>query len=536
MVQQQAPLEVDALVVGAGFAGLYALHRLRGLGLSARILEKAPELGGTWYWNCYPGARCDVESLQYSFSFSDEIQQEWSWSERFASQGEILRYLNFVADRLDLRHDIIVDCHIGAANFDEAAARWTLEDGNGRRFAARFLIFATGVLSAPIEPVIPGLSKFQGRVLRTSTWPREPIEFTGRRVAVVGTGSSGTQAIPEIAVAAKQLYVLQRTPNYAIPGRNRPMEPGFEREWKTRYREHREAALQTRNNNLFDAGVTPGRELSFEEREREFEKRWQRGGLAFTYGFPDTTLDPDVNRQASDFVRRKIAERVRDPAVAARLTPSDYGIGGRRLCVENGYYETFNRDNVTLVDLREEPLRTMTAGGFATAAREYAIDDLVLATGFDAFTGALARIDIRGRGGASLADKWCDGPDNYLGLMVAGFPNMFMVTGPGSPSVLSNVVISIEQHIDWIADCLRHLAETGLRTIEPRPEAEAEWVAHLAELAGRTLIYRTKSWYTGANVEGKPNRPFMYMGGTDRYVREIAEAGPGAGYPGFIAD
>ena len=525
---------LDAIVVGAGFAGLYALYRLRGLGLTARVLEKGAGIGGTWYWNRYPGARCDVESLQYSYSFSDEVQQEWHWSERFASQGEILRYIDFVADKFDLRRDVDLNTAVRAAVFDEDRARWTVETEDGRGLDCRYVIFATGVLSVPIEPSIPGLADFRGKVYRTSRWPEEKIDFTGRRVAVVGTGSSGIQVIPVVAQQAEHLYVLQRTPNYSLPGYNAPMDPEFERDWKAHYAERRQQAVQTRNNNLFRPGTVPGKDTPPEQREREFEERWKVGGLGFTYAYPDLTLDPEVNAHASDFVRRKIAAKIDDPQVAARLLPTDYGIGGRRLCVDNGYYETFNRKNVTLVDLREEPLVTMRDHGFVTRSGDFAIDDLVLATGFDAFTGALARIDIRGRGNLSLKEKWSDGPANYLGLTVAGFPNMFILAGPGSPSVLSNMVISIEQHVDWLADCLGYLQSHGHRSIEARPDEEAKWVDHLIELAQKTLIYKTKSWYTGANVDGKENSYFMYMGGTHNYVREITTAGPASNYASFI--
>ena len=523
----------DAVVVGAGFAGVYALHRLRGLGLSTVALEQGDAIGGTWYWNRYPGARCDVESLQYSYSFSDEVQQEWSWSERFASQGEILRYINFVADRFDLRRDIVLNSRVAAARYDDTSNLWDVTTDDGRAYCARYLVFATGCLSVPIEPDIAGLDVFQGQILRTSTWPKEGADLAGKRVAVVGTGSSGIQTIPVLAETAGHLFVLQRTPNYSIPGHNQPMDPGFERDWKANYAAHRKAALQTRSNNLFDAGTVPGREFSAEEREREFERRWRIGGLGFVYTYPDMTSDPEVNRHASDFFRRKIAEKVRNPEVAARIVPTEYPVGGRRLCVDNGYYETFNRDNVTLIDLRTEPLVGMTADGFRTERGEYRIDALVLATGFDAFTGALGRMDIRGRGGLTLAEKWADGPENYLGIGVNGFPNMFMITGPGSPSVLSNVVLSIEQHVEWIAECIAFARANGATVIETAAEAEREWAEKLAAFASGSLISRTRSWYTGANVAGKGNRFYLYMGGIPAYVRELAQAGKDNGYPGL---
>lgn len=526
----------DVIVVGAGFAGLYALHRLRGLGFSTVVLERGGGIGGTWYWNRYPGARCDVESLQYSYSFSDEVQQEWSWSERYASQSEILRYIHFVADRFDLERDVRLGVRVVAAAFDEERALWTVRSSDGQSFTARYLIFATGCLSVPIEPDIPGLDAFSGEVYRTSNWPHEDVDFSGKRVAVVGTGSSGIQVIPEIAARAEHLYVLQRTPNYAIPGRNSPMDRDVEQHWKANYAARRRAALETRSNNLLDAGTVPGRLLSSADRERELERRWQAGGLGFSYTFPDLGQDEAVNRQASDFVRRKIGERVRDPAVVAALQPTEHQLGGRRLCVENAYYETFNRDNVTLVDLRGEPLISMTTEGFRTAGADHKIDALVLATGFDAFTGALKSIVVLGRSGLPLSKKWAEGPATYLGLAVACFPNLFLITGPGSPSVLSNVVATIEQHVDWIAECLAFARDIGQATVEARQDFENDWSVLLARLAEGTLISKTKSWYTGANVAGKQGAYFLYMGGSHNYARELRKAGRAAGFPGFDFD
>ena len=524
---------LDAVIVGAGFGGLYALYRLREMGLAATVLEKGDGIGGTWYWNRYPGARCDVESLQYSYSFSDEVQQEWHWSERFASQGEILNYINYVADKFGLKESVELNTRVVSATYDDADQTWSTKTADGQVRRSRLLIFATGALSMPIEPAIAGLDQFEGEIYRTSAWPHEPVSFAGKRVAVVGTGSSGIQAVPVIAEEAARLFVLQRTPNYSIPGRNKAMDPEFERDWKANYAERRQEALRTRSNNLFRAGTVPGREVTYEEREREFEARWEAGGLALPYSYPDLTLDPEVNKHASDFVRRKIAEKIKDPQVAAGLLPNEYGIGGRRLCVDNGYYETFNRDNVTLVDLRKEPLISMTSQGFRTEKAEHAIDALVLATGFDAFTGALSRIAVKGRNGLQLSEKWADGPTNYLGLTVAGFPNMFIVTGPGSPSVLSNMVISIQQHIDWIAECIEFLRRNGHTTIDAKLDSETAWGNHIAGIAAGTLIQRTKSWYTGSNVSGKTNSHFLYMGGTINYIRDITHAGPETDYAGF---
>jgi len=521
----------DAVIVGAGFAGLYALHRLTEMGLSAIVLEQGDGIGGTWYWNRYPGARCDVESLQYSYSFSDEVHREWDWSERFASQAEILKYINYIADKFALRQSIELNTRVVSARY--GGEGWATETAAGRRIRSQFLIFATGCLSVPVDPDIAGLDGFSGEIYRTSSWPKEKVDLSGKRVAIVGTGSSGIQAVPIIAQEAAHLFVLQRTPNYSVPGRNTPMDPDYQSEWKANYRERRLAATQTRSNNLFNAGTVPGRDVPFEEREREFEARWRNGGLGFTYAYPDTTQSPEVNKHASDFVRRKIREKVKDPQVAESLLPNEYGIGGRRLCVDNNYYETFNRDNVTLVDLRKEPLISMTSRGFKTTRAEHSIDTLVLATGFDAFTGALKRIDVRGKGGISLNEKWAGGPSTYLGLTVAGFPNMFTITGPGSPSVLSNMVISIEQHVDWIVECLEFLRKNGRTTIEAKAESEEAWARHIAAIAEATLINKTKSWYTGANVAGKTNKYFLYMGGVVKYLEEIEQAGPATDYAGF---
>jgi len=519
----------DVVIVGAGFAGLFALYRMRSLGLSAIVLEQGTDIGGTWFWNRYPGARCDVESLQYSYSFSDEVQREWSWSEKFASQAEILRYINFVADKFDLRGDIELSARVTSADYHESDSRWTVTTEAGQVFDAQFLIFATGPLSVPLVPDVPGLDTFKGDVYRTSTWPKHDVDLRGKRVAVLGTGSSGIQVIPAISGEVAELFVLQRTPNYVVPGYNGPMDPAYERDWKSHYAQRRAAAVRTRSNNLFAAGTIPGAQLSTEKRERDLEASWRIGGLGFNYVFPDLSTDADVNKHASDFVRRKIVEKVRDPEVAGRLLPTEYGFGGRRVCVDNGYYETFNRDNVTLVDLRAEPIETMTEYGFRTVAADYRIDTLILAAGFDAFTGALARIVIRGRHGITLRDKWRDGPLNYLGMAVSGFPNMFMIAGPGGPSVLSNVVISVEQQVEWIAGCLKFMGDSGVGLIDARGEAEQKWCAHLSALSAGKSISKTKSWYTGANVEGKSGRYLLYMGGTANYLDELREHG----YSGF---
>jgi cyclohexanone monooxygenase len=524
----------DALIVGAGFAGLYSLHRLRSLGLKVRVFEAAQDIGGTWFWNRYPGARCDFESMQYSYSFSDEIQQEWNWSEYYASQPEILRYINFVADKLNLRGDIRLNTRVTAATFDEHANSWSVFTENGERFVTSFLVMATGCLSIPIEGDFSGLEDFAGEVHRTSDWPPEGVALGGRRVGLIGTGSSGVQITPILAAEARHLTVFQRTPHYSIPAHNRPLDPEYVRGWKENYNERRRAARLSRNSTLTDAGNRSGLEFSHEEREREFARRWDvTGGIGFIYAFTDVTMNDAVNQHASDFARRRIASIVRDPSKAAALTPRDYGIGGKRICVDTNYYETFNRDNVTLVDIRNDPIVRMTPQGLRTKATEHALDILVLAIGFDAMTGALTRVDITGRAGGKLRDHWKDGPKTYLGLSVSGFPNLFLVTGPGSPSVFANMVTSIEQHVDWITDCILAMKRSLRVTIEATQEAEEAWFSHVNEVGARTMLAKAgNSWYVGANVPGKPRVVMPYMGGAPTYMEKI-EGVARENYAGF---
>jgi cyclohexanone monooxygenase len=523
----------DAVVVGAGFAGLYMLHRLRGLGLSVRVFEAGEGVGGTWYWNRYPGARCDVESMQYSFSFSEELQQAWSWSERFSGQPEILRYANHVADRFDLRRDIRFETRVTATTWDEAAERWTVETDRGDRITAPICIMATGCLSAARTPDIPGLESFGGDTYHTGHWPHGGVDFTGRRVAVVGTGSSGIQSIPVIAEQAAHVTVFQRTPNYSIPARNKPMDEGYETLWKSDYRTRRLKARMMRNGILYNLNDKSAMEAGEEERRHEYETRWQGGGLAFMAAYSDLALNADSNRTAAEFVRGKIRAMVRDPAAAEILAPTTYPIGTKRICVDSDYYDTFNRDNVSLVDLRATPIEEVVPAGIRTAdGTVHEVDSIVFATGFDAMTGALLKAGIRGRGGLALADKWEGGPRTYLGLMTAGFPNLFTITGPGSPSVLSNMMVSIEQHVDWIADCIAHMRARGARAIEATREAEDAWVAHVNEVAHRTLYPQAASWYMGANIPGKPRVFMPYIGGVGVY-REKCDEIAAKGYEGF---
>jgi cyclohexanone monooxygenase len=523
---------LDAVIVGAGFAGMYMLHKLRGLGLTARVLEAGSGVGGTWYWNRYPGARCDIESVQYSYQFDQALQQEWEWTERYAAQPEILRYANHVADRYDLRRDIQFNTRVSSAVFDEAASRWIVETEAGERFAARFCILATGCLSSPNLPQFAGADSFKGEHYHTGYWPHEEVDFRAKRVAVIGTGSSAVQSIPIIAEQAKHLTVFQRTPNYAVPAHNAPLDPDYVKAVKANYPAMRARAKQTMTGIDFDYSDKAALETHAEERTREFERRWQHGGLWFLGAFKDLMVEQTANDTAAEFVRAKIHERVRDPKVAELLSPKNT-IGCKRLCVDIGYFETYNRPNVELVDISEEPIEAITPKGVRARGREHEVDAIVFATGFDAMTGACDKIDIRGRGGVPLKQKWKEGPRTYLGLAVAGFPNLFTITGPGSPSVLTNMLPTIEQHVEWIAGIIEHMRDRQLGQVEPSRAAEEEWVAHGNELAGRTLRYTCGSWYLGANIPGKPRMFMPYIGGFPRYVARCNEIAAN-GYEGFV--
>jgi cyclohexanone monooxygenase len=524
---------IEVVIVGAGFGGMYMLHRLRGLGVPARIFEQATGVGGTWWWNRYPGARCDVESMQYSYAFDDSIQQEWRWSERFAAQGEILQYANWVADRLDLKRDMQFETKVTRASWDEAAGRWLVETDRGDRVSCRHLVMATGCLSAARLPDIAGRDSFQGETYHTGAWPHEGVDFAGKTVAVIGTGSSAIQAIPVIAQQAKHVTVFQRTPNFSIPSRNMPMDDDYENVWKSDYPARRVQARMMRTGILYGLNDQSALEVSEAERTAEYERRWAAGGTAFMGSFKDLITDEAANRTAAEFVRNKIRAMVKDPKTAEALAPKDHPIGTKRICVDTAYYETFNRDNVRLVNLRETPIAAITLKGVRTAdGAEHAVDVIVFATGFDAMTGALLKVDLRGVGGRTLAETWEAGPRSYLGLMVAGFPNMFMITGPGSPSVLSNMIVSIEQHVDWITGCLAHMRAQGQARIEATEEAEENWVLHNIEVADKTLYPRAASWYMGANVPGKPRVFMPYIGGVGTY-RQLCDEIVAKGYEGF---
>ena len=527
-----SPSTVDAVIVGAGFGGMYMLHQLRKQGLTCRVFEAGTGVGGTWYWNRYPGARCDVESMQYSYSFADDLQQEWSWSELFAGQPEILKYANHVADRLDLRSDMQFETLVTEAVFDEAAHRWTVRTDKGDVVTAKYCIMATGCLSTARKPDFPGMDLFKGQTYHTGHWPHEGVDLTGLRVAVIGTGSSAIQAIPVIAKAAKHLTVFQRTPNFSIPSRNGPMPAAYEHKWKTTYPEQRAAARKTQSGVLRDPNNFSALSVSDERRVEILEERWQRGGTSFMASFNDLVLNKQSNDLAADFVRNKIRSMVKDPATAELLAPKGHPIGTKRICVDTDYFLTYNRDNVTLVDVSKDPIEAMTETGLRQGETEYAFDAIVFATGFDAMTGTLTRIDIRGRGGETLAHKWEAGPRTYLGLMTAGFPNLFMITGPGSPSVLSNMIVSIEQHVDWVADCIAHMGQHQLDCIEADREEEDKWVDHVNEAAFKTLYPSANSWYMGANIPGKPRVFMPYIGGVGSY-RQTCDEVAAQGYRGF---
>jgi cyclohexanone monooxygenase len=531
---QRAPVqnEIDVVIVGAGFGGMYMLHRLRALGLSAVVFDVASGVGGTWYWNRYPGARCDVESMQYSYSFSEELQQEWQWSEVFAGQPEILRYANHVADRLDLRRDMRFETRVTGAEFDEAAHRWTVRTDRGDVVTAKYCVMATGCLSAARMPDFPGLDSFKGKTYHTGHWPHEGVDFTGLRVGVVGTGSSAIQSIPVIAAQAAHVTVFQRTPNFSIPSRNGPMPTAYAQSWKDTYPAKRAEARTTRNGILANPNDQAAIETPEAERLAVYEKRWESGGTTFMAAFNDLIFNKASNDTAAEFVRSKIRAMVKDPAKAELLAPTSHPIGTKRICVDTDYYLTYNQPNVDLVDVRDAPIEAVTPDGLLVGGREYTFDAIVFATGFDAMTGALTRMGIVGRGGEKLADKWEAGPRTYLGLMTAGFPNMFMITGPGSPSVLSNMIVSIEQHVDWISDCLGHLTNRQLDWIEPTMTAENAWVQHVNEVADTTLYPSAASWYMGANIPGKPRVFMPYIGGVGAYRQKCDEIAA-KGYEGF---
>ena len=525
----------DVVVVGAGVSGLYLLYRLRGLGLTVTAFEAGGDVGGTWYWNRYPGCRCDLESLEYSYSFASDLQQEWHWPERYGTQPEILKYVNHVADRFDLRRYIQFNTRVASAVFDPKRNRWTIKTDQDDTVDARFCIMATGNLSTPRTPDFPGLNTFQGKWYHTGLWPHEGVDFTGLRVGVIGTGSSGVQSIPHIATQAKHLHVFQRTANFSLEARNAPMDPERERRHKADYPAHRDAA----NDTPFGMSGHPppdksALEVSADERDQIYERKWEQGGsISFLYSFNDLLTNKAANDTASEFVRQKIRSTVKNQEVAELLAPHTHPMGTKRLILDTNYYETYNRDNVTLVDVKSAPIEEITKTGLRTAQAGYELDAIVFATGFDAMTGAMLDIDIRVEGGPSLKEAWSAGPRTYLGLMIAGFPNLFMIMGPGSPSVKAQMILGAEQHTDWIAECLQHLRSRELSRVEATAEAEEDWVIHVKEVADSTLYPLANSWYLGANIPGKPQVFMPYVGGFGPYKKKCDEV-VANGYEGFV--
>jgi len=526
------PESVDVVIVGAGFSGMYLLHRLRHQHKTAVVFEAGADVGGTWYWNRYPGARVDVESLAYSFSFDPALEQDYEWRERYPTQPEILRYAQHVADRFDLRKDIVFRTRVSSATWNDESKTWLVRTEHADAVQARFLVMATGCLSAAKLPEIAGLDDFKGPTFHTAHWPHEGVDFTGQRVAVIGTGSSGVQSIPVIAAQAADLTVFQRTPAYSLPARNRALRDDEVTAMKANYPKFRQAQRESGFGVPVELPTQSALEVQDAERDATFEVAWNSGSLVnLLTAYQDLTTDQDANDTARSWIHRKIHQIVDDPAVADDLSPQ-YPVGTKRPCLDTGYYETYNRDNVHLVNLQRTPLVAVTDNGIRTSEREYQFDAIVYATGFDAMTGALTNVDIRGRDGVSLKETWRAGPRTYLGIGSAGFPNLFMITGPGSPSVLSNMVVSIEQHVEWVSAAIRHLDNRHLRTIEPKVDAQDAWVAHVNEIAGHTLYPKANSWYMGANVPGK-TRVFMpYAGGVGEYRKKCDEVAAN-GYTGF---
>jgi len=524
----------DAVVVGAGFAGMYMLHCLRGLGLNARVYEAGRGVGGTWYWNRYPGARCDVESMQYSYSFSEELDQEWTWTEKYSPQPEILAYANHVADRFDLRRDIRFDTRVTAARFDEDVGRWRIDTDRGDRITAQFCIMAVGCLSAANKPPFPGLAAFPGAVYHTGEWPHDGVDFTGLRVGVIGTGSSAIQAIPIIAEQAAALTVFQRTPNYAVPAWNEKLDPDYVKEVKAHYPELRAKARARPTGFYFPFNMASALAATPDERDAQYQEFWDRGGLPFLGAYGDLLFEKAANDTVAEFARKKIRAVVDDPATAELLCP-DNVFGCKRLCADSDYYATYNLPHVKLVDVSERPIERISRDGIVTGGVEYPVDAIVCATGFAAMTGSFDQIEITGRNGQTLKEKWRAGPRTYLGLASAGFPNLFMITGPGSPSVLASMIQAIEQHVDWMADCIGYLRDAGAATIEVRTDYEDDWVDHVNEVSKVSLRSTCSSWYVGANLPGRPRVFMPYIGGFPIYVNKCNEVMDN-GYEGFVIE
>lgn len=530
---EQDPIRVDALVVGAGFAGMYQLYKLREAGFAVRCVEAGSGVGGTWFWNRYPGARCDVESMSYSYSFSPELEQEWEWSEKYPPQPEILRYLDHVADRFALRESIHFENRVTTARFDEATDRWEVKTDASLTFDTRFLIMATGCLSQPKAPDLPHVERFAGPTYQTGTWPDETVDFSGKTVGVVGTGSSGIQVIPVMAKQAERVVVFQRTPNFCLPSRNREFTVEEVAERKRTYREWRTAQREAGYGVPTNPPTRSALEVADEARELCYQGAWDDGDLVAMLGsYTDLLVDEDANETVSEFLRERIRETVDDPEVAEKLSPRTFPFGTKRPCLGTDYYETFNRDNVELVDVRATPIVEVTASGVTTTESQHDLDVLILATGFDGMTGALMAIEIVGVDGVTLAERWADGPRTYMGLAISGFPNLFTITGPLSPGILANVVVAVELDAEWITTCLERLRDQGIHRVEAERDAEDAWVTHVADLASQTLYPRANSWWMGANVPGKPQTFMIYVAGL-RVYHDKCEEIAAEGYEGF---
>ena len=523
---------LDALVIGAGWGGMYALHLLRKKGYRVQGIEAGGNVGGTWYWNRYPGARCDVMSIDYCYSFSEEIQQEWTWSEQFAAQPEILAYGNFVADKLDLRSDIRFNTRAASVIYDDARRLWVIETDSGDRYEVTWCIMATGPLSVPKGLDIPGAQDFTGDIHLAARWPHTPVDLAGKRVGVIGTGSTGIQIVPVVAEQCGTLHVFQRTPSFSLPMRNRPLDPDYVAQIKAHYPALRQIARNTLTGGVRPVSTRPFFSIPADEREILMEEAWNHSGLAFLGLFSDLLTNQAANDIVADFVRAKIDTVVKDPDTAERLKPRGYPVFARRPCLDTNYYETFNRANVVLEDCLADPIVRITERGIQTQTRTIDLDVIIAATGYDALTGAMLAIDIKGRGGRSLKDKWSGGAWSNLGLAMEGFPNMFLVASANGPSALANFFILNEQNVDWISDCIDYMRDNGLATIEATAQAEQKWMQHLSQLADTTLFPKANTWYVGANIPGKPRVFGIYVGGLNRYRDKCSDVAE-RGYEGF---
>lgn len=523
----------DVAVIGAGFSGMYMLHKLRELGFSAHLIERGGDVGGTWYWNRYPGARCDVESTFYNYTFDETLQQEWTWSERYPSQPELFRYASWIADRLDLRRDISFDTNVDSTEYHRARDLWVTRTDSDRTIESRYLVTAVGCLSASRVPKFEGVQDFRGETYHTGLWPHEGVDFSGKRVAVIGSGSSGIQAIQEIAKQATDLTVFQRTANFTLPAQNRPLEEEQIAQIKSNYTAQNEAVRQSSFGMTGPVRDRSIKDIPAKELKADLDALWEKGGFYFMFAYPEVVVDEEANEILSEYVRERIRGIVDDPAVAELLCPQTHPIGTKRICVAINYYETYNRDNVHLVDISTTPIERLTEQGLVVDGVEYEVDAIVFATGFDAMTGPLNKIDIRGTDGQTLKDKWSEGPRTYLGIATAGFPNMFMITAPGSPSVLSNMMVSIEQHVEWVADTLVYQRDHNLTRFEATQNAEDSWGDHVNDVASYTLHPRAASWYMGANIPGKPQVFMPYIGGVGEYRKRCDEVAA-ADYKGFV--